>query len=140
MTDAFNNLQISVSKSASVEEIKRQLDLILKPYGLIESYDRSKQISHLFVEDEIRQQKVMALVVPTVFLGVAVFILNVILSRLISLHRPQIATLKSLGYSATQLAFHYFQLVTVILLVGIVPSIWAGAGIGKWYAVETINP
>lgn len=134
MTDAFNNLQMSISKFASVEEIKRQLDLILKPYGLVESYDRSKQMSNLFVEDEIRQQKVMALVVPTVFLGVAVFILNVILSRLISLHRPQIATLKSLGYSATQLALHYFQLVTIILLVGIVPSIWAGAGIGRWYA------
>jgi putative ABC transport system permease protein len=133
MEGAFNSLQLRVSKGASIEELKRQIDLILQPYGNIQSYDRSRQVSNLFVEDEIRQQRVMAAIMPSIFLAVAMFILNIILSRLIALHRGKIATLKSLGYGAWALTFHYFQLVTIILLTGIVPSLFVGAWIGKWY-------
>lgn len=134
MDGAFNSLNLKVAKQTSLSELKRQLDLLLAPYGNIQSYDRSRQMSNIFVEDEIRQQRVMALVMPTIFLAVAMFILNIILSRLISLHRPQIATLKSLGYSAWKLTRHYFQLVTLILLTGILPSLLIGAWIGHWYA------
>ncbi|MFZ3231185.1 MAG: ABC transporter permease [Pseudobdellovibrio sp.] len=134
LTSAFNSLQIKVSNENSINEIKRQVDLILGPYGNIQSYDRSRQLSNLFVEDEIRQQKIMAIVMPSVFLAVAMFILNVIISRLIALDRAKIATLKSLGYGAWSLTIHYFQLVTLILLVGTIPSIYIGSLIGKWYA------
>src|SRR5690606_34136327 len=92
--------------------------------------------SNMFVEDEIRQQRVMAMFMPAIFLAVAMFILNVILSRLMTLHRGQIATLKSLGYGAWTLTVHYFQLVTLILLTGIGPAILVGSLIGKWYAGE----
>jgi len=138
MSGAFNSLQIKVSethgKKAMLEEVKRQVDLLLQEYGNIQSYDRSRQMSNMFVEDEIRQQRVMAIVMPAIFMSVAMFILNVVLSRLVSLHRGQIATLKSLGYSARMLTFHYFQLVTLILLTGIGPAVVVGAGIGQWYA------
>jgi len=138
MSGAFNSLQIKISethnKKAMLEELKRQVDLLLQEYGNIQSYDRSRQLSNMFVEDEIRQQRVMAIVMPSIFMSVAMFILNVVLSRLVSLHRGQIATLKSLGYSARMLTFHYFQLVTLILLAGIGPSIIVGAGMGQWYA------
>lgn len=138
MNGAFNSLQVKVSetdnKKTVTEELKRRIDKILQPFGNIQSYDRSLQVSNMFVEDEIRQQRVMAMVMPSIFMAVAMFILNVVFSRLISLHRGQIATLKSLGYSAWTLTFHYFQLVTLILLTGIVPSIAVGAGIGQWYA------
>lgn len=134
MSGAFNSVQFKVTQSASLSELKRQIDQILQPYGSIQSYDRNRQLSNIFVEDEIKQQRVMAMVMPAIFLAVAMFILNIILSRLISLHRGQIATLKSLGYSSWALAIHYFQLVTLILLTGIGPALLAGAYIGKWYA------
>ncbi|MGZ5278722.1 MAG: ABC transporter permease, partial [Pseudobdellovibrionaceae bacterium] len=134
MDRAFNSLQFLISKDASMGDLKRQIDLILQPYGNAQSYDRSMQISHVFVEGEIREQRVMAMVIPVIFLAVAMFILNVTLSRMVSLHRTQIATLKSLGYSAWALTLHYFQLVTCILLIGIIPSIFAGFWIGHWYA------
>ncbi|QDK38597.1 ABC transporter permease [Bdellovibrio sp. NC01] len=138
MNGAFNSVQIKVSDadktSATLEEIKRQVDRILESYGNIQSYDRTSQLSNTFVEDEIRQQRVMAILMPSIFMSVAMFILNVIFSRLISLHRGQIATLKSLGYSSWSLTFHYFQLVTFILVMGILPAIVVGAGIGQWYA------
>jgi putative ABC transport system permease protein len=134
MAGAFNSLQLKVTNSSSLNELKQQIDVILQPYGSIQSYDRSRQLSHIFVEDEIRQQRVMAMVIPAIFLAVAMFILNIILSRMVSLHRAQIATLKSLGYGAWSLLLHYFQLVTLVLLSGIVPSLFLGAWIGHWYA------
>jgi len=134
MSGALNSLQMKVAQDFSLSEIKQRLDFILRPYGGLQSYDRSKQMSNMFVEDEIRQQRVMAMVMPTIFLAVAAFILNIVLSRLISLHRAQIATLKSLGYSAWSLSFHYFQFVTVVLFLGIIPALFLGAWIGYWYA------
>lgn len=134
LNDSFNSLQIKANRDASLNEIKQELDQILQPFGHIQSYDRSKQISHQFVDSEIHEQKVMATVVPSIFLAVAVFMLNIILSRLITLHRPQIATLKAIGYPAWVLTLHYFQLVTLILVLGIIPAILAGAWIGHWYA------
>lgn len=134
MAGAFNSVQVKVRASASIAEIKRQMDRVLEPFGSQLAYDRSRQMSDVFVQDEIRQQRVMAFVLPSIFMAVAMFILNVILSRLIALHRGQIATLKSLGYSGLDLTFHYFQLVTLILLTGIGPALLAGAGIGHWYA------
>ena len=37
---------------------------------------------------------------PTIFLGVAAFLINVVLSRLVQLQRAQIAVLKAVGYTA----------------------------------------
>ncbi len=134
MSGAFNSVLIKITEGTSVSELKREIDLVLSPFGGIQSYDRTKQVSNMFVEDEIRQQRVVATVMPAIFLAVAAFILNVVLSRLIALHRAQIATLKSLGYGAWPLTWHYFQLITLILLIGIPPALLAGHGIGQWYA------
>ena len=134
MNGSLNSLQIQVEDYRYLEELKRKLDILLQPYGSIQSYDRSQQVSHIFVQDEIRQQRVMAIIVPFIFLSVAMFILNIILSRVITLHRAPIATLKALGYSSISLFLHYFQLVTLILLAGILPSLFCGAWIGQWYS------
>lgn len=135
MTGAFNNLIVKTAPDVPVERIKRSIDQILSPYGSLGSYDRTRQLSHLFVEDEIRQQKSMSAIIPAIFISVAAFILHTIISRLIGLHRSQIATLKSLGYSSAALAFHYWKLVSVILILGLVPAIAFAYGIGRWYAV-----
>lgn len=134
MSGAFNSVQLKVSKDASIPKLKIELDEILKPNGGMVSYDRLRQQSNIFVEDEIRQQKVMALVMPSIFLAVAAFILNIFFNRMITLHRGQIASLKALGYSSWKLTFHYFQLVSLILLIGIIPSLYCGHLIGQWYA------
>src|SRR5690606_30252461 len=62
--------------------------------------------------------------------GVAAFLLNVVAARLIATQREQIAVLKAFGYTSAAVAFHYLQLVLVVVLIG------SGAGIaaGTWLA------
>ena len=50
-----------------------QLDNILRRYGSRGSYDRHEQISHRFISEELSQLRVMAIVLPTIFIGVAAF-------------------------------------------------------------------
>lgn len=134
LAGSFNSLVAQKKAGASSEEIKTYLDSILGRYGGVGSYDRENQISNMFVEDEIRQQRSMAYVAPGVFILVASFILYTVLSRLIELHRNQIAALKSLGYHSSSLVLHYWRLVTLIIVLGIIPALFMADGIGRWYA------
>src|SRR6185503_8307964 len=62
------------------------------------------------------------------FLAVAVFLLNVVLTRQISTQRGQIAALKALGCSDYRIAAHYLGFVLVIVAIGI----GLGVGVGAW--------
>lgn len=134
MEGAFNSLVIKMTPTASVHDLKQRLDLVLTSYGSLGSYGRDRQISNMFVEDEINQQKSMASVMPGIFLLVAAFILHTVLSRLIGLQRTQIAALKSMGYESLTLAVYYWKLVSVILALGIIPGLILAQFIGQGYA------
>ncbi|HND84267.1 MAG TPA: ABC transporter permease [Pseudobdellovibrionaceae bacterium] len=134
MDGVFNSVVMQADTRSSWNLIKSKIDFLLKPYGGLDSYDREHQLSHLFVSDEIRQQKIMAYVMPGIFLAVAIYILNVVITRTIELQRSQIATMKSLGYSSYQLSLFYFALTTAMVTVGLMPALGAGVWLGKWYA------
>jgi putative ABC transport system permease protein len=70
-------------------------------------------------------------VVPLIFLSVSAFLVNVVLSRLVSLQRPEIATLKAVGYSNWDVGLHFFKLVVVFVLLGAVLGITMGAVLGR---------
>ena len=70
----------------------------LARYGGREAHGRDDQISHAMLDNEIKEQHVMGTVLPSIFLGVAAFLLNVVISRLVATQREQIAALKALGY------------------------------------------
>jgi putative ABC transport system permease protein len=61
---------------------------------------------------------------------VAAFVLNVALSRALTLQRPQIASLKALGYSNTALAWHYLKWALIVAAAGLVLGVAAGAWLG----------
>ena len=50
------------------------------------------------LDSKIEQYRSMARFVPFIFLGVAAFLLNLVMSRIVGTQRLQIATLKALGY------------------------------------------
>ena len=71
------------------------------------------------LDTEIKEQRVIGTLLPSIFLGVAAFLLNVVVSRLVATQREQIAALKALGYPNRSIAAHYLKLVLAIVLAGL---------------------
>jgi putative ABC transport system permease protein len=128
---AFNDLVLKLQPGASLPAVLEQVNQLLEPYGGLGAYGRARQLSHQVVDSEIAQLEVMGLIVPAIFLGVAAFLVNVVLSRLILLQRGQIAILKALGYSNLQVGLHYLKLVSVIVLLGSVLGFGLGVYLGR---------
>ncbi|WP_224371842.1 ABC transporter permease [Hyalangium versicolor] len=126
MEGAFNDALVRLSPGASPEGVVDALDRQLKPYGGLGALPRKKQISSRYVASEIQQLYAQATIVPLIFLGVAAFLVNVVLSRLIGTQREQIAALKALGYSDLTVGLHYLKLVAVVVTIGAV----LGTGVG----------
>jgi putative ABC transport system permease protein len=131
MEGAFNNVVFSITRSASLPEVLRRVDDLIEPYGGLGSYDRSDQVSHQYISNEIQQLRGMGQILPTIFLSVAAFLLNVVLSRLITTQREEIAALKALGYTGWELGLHYVKLVVIIVTVGTFLGTIVGSWMGK---------
>ena len=130
MEGAFNHAALSLSPGASEAAVIDALDRLLEPYGSLNAHGRKEQSSHRILDQEINQQKTMATIFPTIFLGVAVFLLNVVLTRQVATQRDQIAALKALGYADITIAVHYLKMVLAILLCGILLGVAVGAWMG----------
>lgn len=128
---AFDDVVATLQPGASKPAVLAAVDRVLAPYGGRPAVGRELQTSHLLLEGEFSQLRRMTTVVPTVFLGVAAFLLNVVLSRIVQLQRAQLATLKAVGYRDREIAGHYLQLVTIVCLAGAALGIWLGIVLGK---------
>ena len=128
---AFNDVVISLLRGASSAEVIFRLDELLEPYGGLGAYARKDQPSHMFVNNEIEQNRQLGLIMPSVFLGVAAFLLNVVLTRTINLQREQIAALKAFGYHNLEIGWHYLKLVLLIAIGGLCFGIPCGAWFGS---------
>lgn len=118
MDGAFNDVTISLSHGTSPEEVIYRIDRLLEPYGCLGAFARKDQLSHMLLESDIEGLRTMGLIAPTIFLSVAAFLLNVVMTRLTSLQREQIAALKAFGYSNLQIAWHYMKFVLLITIGG----------------------
>lgn len=130
MDGAFNNVTLTLARGALQAEVIDRLDRLFRPYGGIGAYGRENQLSHEYLSQEIQQLRSMAGIVPLIFLGVAAFLLNVVITRMINEQREQIAVLKAFGYSNHTIGLHYVTLILLILAVGLLPGVIAGAWLG----------
>jgi putative ABC transport system permease protein len=139
MDGAFNDVTFSLQRGASERDLVDRVDLVLARYGGRGAYGRDDQFSHRFVTEELRGLETMATIFPVIFLGVAAFLLNVVVSRLVATEREQIGTLKAFGYSTLQIGMHYTKLVLAITAIGLVSGIllglWFAKGLGAMYQV-----
>jgi putative ABC transport system permease protein len=118
MEGAFNDIALSLSHGASEDEVIHRVDLLMEPYGCLGAFARKDQLSHLLLESDIQGLRSAGLIAPTIFLCVAAFLLNIVLTRLTSLQREQIAALKAFGYTNFQIAWHYMKFVLLITIAG----------------------
>lgn len=135
---AFNSLSLSLVRGVNPDTVIASLDNLLDRYGGQGAYRRKDQQSHAFLDAELQQLRSMSRILPPIFLLVSAFLVNMTLSRLISLEREQIGLLKAMGYSSFAVVRHYGGFVTLIALagiaIGLVAGIWLGAGMAKLYA------
>ncbi len=131
MEGAFNDVTLRLIRGSHEQDVIDRLDNLLEPYGGTGAIARKDQLSHRFLSEELKQQETVATVFPIIFFGVAAFLLNVVISRLISLELDQIAALKAFGYSNFAVGMHYSKLVLMIVAAGILGGIAAGIWMGK---------
>lgn len=132
---AFNDVLLALDPGGNVADVKADVDRILEPYGGIGSYGRDRQFSNWFLSGEIDQLRNMAKVVPPIFLAIAAFLLNIVITRWIDMERKEIGLLKAFGYSTTAVAAHYLKLVLFITMLGILIGFGGGVWMGRGMAV-----
>ncbi len=130
MRGAFNRVAIKLAPGATQAATADALVRVLTRYGGREVGGRDVQTSHQMLDQEITEQRVLGTIMPAIFLAVAAFLLNVVISRLVATQREQIAALKALGYANRTIAAHYLKLVGVIVFCGLVLGLWLGRWLG----------
>jgi len=137
MDGAFNDVILTLHPHANPGDVLPSLDHCLERYGGLGAYGRKDQISHRLLNEEFRQLQRSSEIFPTIFICVAAFLLNVVMSRTIHTQREQVAALKAFGYNNRAVGFHYGKLVVLIVLVGLavgsVAGIWLGQVLGGIY-------
>ena len=130
MEGAFNHVAIKLAPGADERAAIAGVQALLAPFGAREVNGRDQQTSHAMLDNEIKEQQVLGTMLPGIFLGVAAFLLNVVVSRLVATQREQIAALKALGYANRTIGAHYLALVLVIVAVGALLGLALGKQLG----------
>ncbi|MFN0191101.1 MAG: ABC transporter permease [Aestuariivirga sp.] len=137
-TGAFSDLLVRLVPGTDADEVIAAIDVIIERYGGQGAYLRKDQISHAFLDAELKQLEAMSRILPPVFLAVAAFLVNMTLARLIALEREQIGLFKAMGFSAFEIAKHYLEFVALIaaggVVIGFIAGTWLGYGLTILYA------
>ncbi len=128
---AFNDVTLRLQPGASEGEVLDGVDRMLAPYGSDGAVGRAHQISNQILTSELSQLEGIAGMVPLVFLGVAAFLMNMVLGRVITLQRAEIAALKAIGYTNFEVGRHYLGLVSIVMLPGALVGVWGGWMLGR---------
>ncbi len=128
---AFNSLALTLAPGAAERPVIVEIDRLLTPYGGRGAFGRGDHPSHIRVSDEIRVLQTISVGFPVVFLSVAAFMINAVLSRLLSLQREQIAILKAFGFSNRQIVVHYLKFAFVMVAGGTVLGGFGGVILGE---------
>ena len=131
MSEAFNDLSLTLAHGASEKDVIMRLDSMFRRYGSLGAYGRSEQLSDRFIVDEIKQVGLQITFLPAVFLAVAVFLLNIVLRRIVATQRDQIAVLKAMGFSNEEVGLHYLGFAMFPTAAGSVAGTLLGAFLGR---------
>ena len=127
---AFNEALLSLERGARVEPVLAAVDAVLDRYGGLGAYGLDDQMSNRFLTEEIKGLVTTSAVVPPIFMGVAAFLLYIVVSRMVQAEREQIGLIKAFGYTDWEVSLHYVKLVVSIAvfgaLLGCATGVWSG--------------
>ena len=131
MKGAFNDIALTCAPYANVNDVIQRLDHIINRYGSFGAYGRKDQMSHRFLNEEFKQLEIFSFIFPTIFIAVAAFLLNVVISRTVKTQREQVAILKAFGYGNFEIGLHYFKFVVFTVIFGVAGGTAAGVWLGR---------
>jgi putative ABC transport system permease protein len=135
---AFNDVVLFLAPEAKERQVIERLDELLGDYGSVGAYCRDLQASNRYVTNELRELRNMGFVAPAIFLAVAAFLMNIVLSRMINAQRTQIATLRAFGYTSLQIGIHYIKIASLVVIagacLGLVLGGYLGHGMAQMYS------
>ncbi len=138
LTGAVNDITLTLRRDARTAEVLDRLDDLLRPWGGTGAYLRDQHPSHAFIDAELSQLRNMSLVLPPIFFGIAAFLVNMLLGRIVALERSEIGLLKAVGYRNAEIALHYLLLAALVACIGIglgwVAGTWLARGMAQIYA------
>jgi len=114
--------------------VLKEMDRRLDPYGVFATTPRRQQGSNLALSSELSGLKVMAAMLPVIFLGVAAMVLNVLMARLAEQQRTVVGTLKALGYGNGPILLHFLKFG---LFVGVLGGV-LGCALGYWISGQMV--
>ena len=130
LVGAFNDVSLLLTNRGAERSVLASLDHLLAPFGGVGSVGRSRQTSAEVIDNEMVQLDALAWFFPLLFLGIAMLLLNVVLTRLITSQRGEIGTLKAFGYPDLTVGAHFLGLAlsSVVLgsVVGLLGADWLG--------------
>ena len=126
----YNEILFDLKDNVEFEDVKNDIKREIENYGLINLYPQDDQISDTMIDGEIDEQKSLMIVMPIIFLSVAILVMGIMVKRIIEQQRMQIGILKSFGYSDFQVGFHYASYCLIIGLIGGIIGCVCGVGFG----------
>src|SRR5690606_23228979 len=82
MDGAFNDVVVGLARDGNPAAVIAGIDRILEPWGGTGAYPRADQGSHAMLHQELEGLRTQAVAVPAIFLGVAAFLLQIVLGRI----------------------------------------------------------
>ncbi|WP_224407649.1 FtsX-like permease family protein [Afifella sp. IM 167] len=130
LKDSFNSVALSLTSGADPHQVLADVRRELAPYGVVDAIGRADQPSHAYLEAEFTQLATIGLMLPPIFLLVAGFLVQSVLSRQFETERTQIGLMKAFGFTAWEVGAHYARHAAATGGLGLV----AGIAFGLWLA------
>jgi putative ABC transport system permease protein len=117
---AYNQLigLVHDNSDVAVDNTLTLIEESLDAYGVTNTAAARDHPSTRFLHDELRGLKINSTVMPTIFLGVAALVLNVLIGRMVVQQRTIIGTLMALGYPTGSILRHYLSFGAIIGTLG----------------------
>ena len=131
---AFNDVVVTLAPSTNTDHVRTMLDRRLERLGGRGAIGRDRMLSARYLNDELGQLRTLARILPPVFLSVAVFLLNVTLTRLVVTERANIGLLKAFGYADRTIGWHYAKFALALCTLGAILGSVLGRFAGDYVA------
>ena len=131
---AFNDVVLRLERDADRPSVIASIDRRLARFGGRGLYGRDRMLSARYLSDELSQLRTLASILPPIFLLVAVFLINVTLSRLVATERANIGLLKAFGYGNVAIGSHYAKFALAFCIGAAILGVALGELIGRYMA------